>query len=67
MRQSKRAWIFDPDNTLHNATPHIFPFLHRSMNEYIQTHLSLDAHEAAALRRHYWLTYGATLHGEICL
>ena len=35
------------------------------MNEYIQTHLRLDADAAARLRRHYWLTYGATLHGLV--
>jgi putative hydrolase of the HAD superfamily len=59
------TWIFDLDNTLHDASPHIFPFLHRSMNEYTQTHLRLDADAAAKLRRHYWLTYGATLHGLV--
>ena len=25
------AWIFDLDNTLHDATPHIFPHINRSM------------------------------------
>ncbi|HVK57113.1 MAG TPA: pyrimidine 5'-nucleotidase [Burkholderiales bacterium] len=59
------TWIFDLDNTLHDADQHVFPFLHRSMNEYIQTHLGLDAEEAAQLRRHYWLKYGATLNGLI--
>ena len=55
--------MFDLDNTLHAATPHIFPFLHRSMNDCIQTRLCLDADSAAALRRHYFLEYGATVHG----
>lgn len=35
------------------------------MNDYIQTHLRLDADSAAALRRHYFLQYGATLHGLV--
>ena len=64
-RCCSRVWIFDLDNTLHDASKHIFPFLHRSMNEYIQTHLSLDVEKAAELRRHYWLKYGATLSGLI--
>ena len=33
------AWIFDLDNTLHNATVHIFPRINRAMTEYVQTHL----------------------------
>jgi len=35
------------------------------MNEYIRTHLRIDETEAAQLRRHYWLKYGATLNGLI--
>ena len=27
------AWIFDLDNTLHNATVHIFPRINRAMTE----------------------------------
>jgi putative hydrolase of the HAD superfamily len=58
-----KAWIFDLDNTLHNASPHIFPHINRSMTEYLQRHLGLDAHAAGELRRHYWQRYGATLLG----
>jgi FMN phosphatase YigB (HAD superfamily) len=36
------AWIFDLDNTLHNASPHIFPHINRAMNAYLQQHLQLD-------------------------
>jgi putative hydrolase of the HAD superfamily len=60
-----KAWIFDLDNTLHNASPHIFPHINRSMTEYLQRHLGLDAHAAGELRRHYWQRYGATLLGLI--
>jgi len=56
-------WIFDLDNTLHNATPHIFPFINRSMTAYLQEHLQLDEAAAGALRTHYWKRYGATLTG----
>jgi len=59
----QRAWIFDLDNTLHNAVPHIFPHINRAMNAYLQAHLGLDEAAAGELRRHYWHRYGATLLG----
>ena len=58
-----RVWIFDLDNTLHNATPHIFPRINVAMTAYLKTHLGLDEAEATLLRRHYWQRYGATLIG----
>ncbi|MDR3322797.1 MAG: pyrimidine 5'-nucleotidase [Zoogloeaceae bacterium] len=57
------VWIFDLDNTLHDADPHIFPHINRAMQQYIETHLQLDAHAAGSLRQHYWQRYGATLLG----
>ena len=59
----RRAWIFDLDNTLHNARPRIFPHINRAMTAYLQTHLGLDENAAAELRRRYWKQYGATLIG----
>jgi putative hydrolase of the HAD superfamily len=58
-----RVWIFDLDNTLHDATPHIFPHINRSMTAYLQKYLQLDEPEANALRVDYWQRYGATLSG----
>jgi putative hydrolase of the HAD superfamily len=58
-----RVWIFDLDNTLHNASPHIFPHINRAMTAYLQAHLGLDEVAAGELRRHYWKRYGATLLG----
>lgn len=58
-----KFWIFDLDNTLHNATPHIFPHINRSMTAYLQQHLQLDEAAANELRMHYWRRYGATLSG----
>jgi putative hydrolase of the HAD superfamily len=55
--------VFDLDNTLHNASPHIFPHINRSMTAYLQEALGLDEQAASELRRHYWLRYGATLLG----
>ncbi len=58
-----RVWVFDLDNTLHNASPHIFPHINSAMNAYLQQHLGLDEVAAGELRRRYWLRYGATLIG----
>ena len=58
-----RVWVFDLDNTLHNASPHIFPHINRAMTSYLQAHLGLDEAAATELRRHYWRRYGATLIG----
>jgi len=58
-----RVWLFDLDNTLHNATPNIFPHINRSMREYIERHLGVDTHEASRIRQDYWVRYGATLLG----
>jgi putative hydrolase of the HAD superfamily len=57
------VWLFDLDNTLHDATPHIFPHINRSMTAYLQQHLGLDEQAASQLRVHYWQRYGATLSG----
>lgn len=55
--------MFDLDNTLHDASPHIFPHINRSMTAYLERHLQLDSEAAGRLRQHYWHRYGATLLG----
>jgi putative hydrolase of the HAD superfamily len=60
---TKSLWIFDLDNTLHNATPHIFPHINRSMTAYVQQYLQMEEAAANALRVDYWQRYGATLSG----
>ena len=62
---STPVWVFDLDDTLHHATPHIFPQINRAMTAYIERHLALDHAVATALRQHYWQRYGATLLGLI--
>jgi len=62
---TERTWLFDLDNTLHNASPHIFPHINRSMREYIERHLGVDKDEATRLRQTYWDRYGATLTGLV--
>ena len=58
-----RVWIFDLDDTLHNASAHIFPVMNRIMKQYIMDELNLDETDAHKLRQHYWRVYGATLKG----
>lgn len=58
-----KIWIFDLDDTLHNASAHIFPVMNQAMAQYIQGTLNLDEAAAHQLRHHYWTVYGATLKG----
>ena len=58
-----RIWLFDLDNTLHDASRAVFWRLNASMTDYIEKHIGLPRHEANALRLHYWQRYGATLLG----
>ena len=63
-------WLFDLDNTLHNASHAIFPAINANMNRIIQRVLEKDglpSDEAAVnhMRRHYWKLYGATLLGLV--
>lgn len=60
-----QVWLFDLDNTLHDASRHIFPRINRAMTDYIMRQLQLDEAEANRLRMHYWARYGATLTGLV--
>ena len=62
---NRPVWLLDLDNTLHDATPHIFPRIDRAMTAYVSRKLGLPEEEASALRVHYWQRYGATLLGMI--
>lgn len=61
--EQRPVWLFDLDNTLHDANPHIFPHINRSMTAYLREHLAVDEATANALRMGYWKRYGATLLG----
>jgi putative hydrolase of the HAD superfamily len=61
----RNVWLFDLDNTLHDANPHIFPFISRAMGKYVAEKVGLDETAARELRDHYWLRYGATLTGLV--
>lgn len=58
-----KTWIFDLDDTLHNASAYIFPVMNQAMTQYIMDQLNLEEHSAHQLRQHYWRIYGATLKG----
>lgn len=60
---NNKVWIFDLDDTLHDASSHIFPVMNRAMTQYIMDQLDIDELAAHQLRQHYWRIYGATLKG----
>ena len=62
------VWLFDLDNTLHDASHAIFPAINHNMNALIARVLESEArpsHPDAvnAVRIAYWQRYGATLLG----
>jgi len=61
----RRTWLFDLDDTLHDASHSSFGPTSLAMTEYIARHLQLSHDEAWALRQHYWKRYGATLTGLV--
>jgi putative hydrolase of the HAD superfamily len=60
-----KVWIFDLDDTLHDASAHIFPEMHQLMVKYIMDELGLSSENSEKLRVHYWQMYGATLKGLV--
>jgi putative hydrolase of the HAD superfamily len=60
---SRRVWIFDLDNTLHDARARIFPAMHDQINAFLQRRFSVDEAGANRMREHFWRTYGTTLNG----
>ena len=67
---SSPLWLFDLDNTLHDASHAIFPAISANMNVYIARVLGDGATPATpevvnAARLGYWKRYGATLLGMI--
>lgn len=67
---SSPLWLFDLDNTLHDATHAIFPLISANMNIFIARVLGDGVIPATqemvdAARIGYWKRYGATLLGMI--
>lgn len=66
----KLIWLFDLDNTLHDASHAVFPAIHDNMNRYMADVLGDGVTPASpervnALRYNYWKRYGATLLGMV--
>lgn len=69
-KSSDPVWLFDLDNTLHDASHAIFPAISANMNTYIARVLGDGVTPAGqeavnAARVGYWKRYGATLLGMI--
>ena len=60
---SRRVWIFDLDNTLHDARARIFPSMHGQINAFLKRNFGVDEDGANAMRERFWRTYGTTLEG----
>jgi putative hydrolase of the HAD superfamily len=60
---SRRVWIFDLDNTLHDAHARIFPSMHDQINAYLIRRFDVDEAGANEMRRGFWQRYGTTLNG----
>ena len=62
---TRRVWLFDLDNTLHDASHAALVPTSLAMTEYMVAHLGLTHQGASDLRQHYWNHYGATLLGLV--
>lgn len=64
------TWLFDLDNTLHDASHAIFPAINSNMNTFIaqvlnKAGMASDEVAVNAARIDYWRRYGATLLGMV--
>lgn len=69
-RRSAPLWLFDLDNTLHNASHAIFPAISRNMNAFLARVLGedgkpADAMRVNAIRQEYYARYGVTMLGMV--
>ncbi len=59
------VWLFDLDNTLHDASHAAFGEMHLAIGDYVADFVGVSGEEAQRLRERYWLRYGATLLGLV--
>jgi len=69
-RTGQPTWLFDLDNTLHNASHAIFPAINVNMNAFLARVLGngdtpADDDTVNKVRHTYWQRYGATLVGMV--
>lgn len=60
-----KVWLFDLDNTLHDAGRWVFARMNGEMTRYVEQTLGVDTTEADRLRQLYWQRYGSTLLGLV--
>jgi len=60
-----RVWLFDLDNTLHDAGAWVFAQMNDTMRSYVVDNLGVSADEADVLREKYWRRYGSTMLGLV--
>ena len=60
-----RVWLFDLDNTLHDAGAWVFAQMNDTMRSYVVDNLGVTPAEADALREKYWRRYGSTMLGLV--
>ncbi|HEY8977920.1 MAG TPA: pyrimidine 5'-nucleotidase [Burkholderiaceae bacterium] len=60
-----RVWLFDLDNTLHDAGAWVFAQMNDTMRSYVVDTLGVTPAEADALREKYWRRYGSTMLGLV--
>ena len=70
MPNTTPLWLFDLDNTLHNASHAIFPAINVRMNVFMtrvlqEQGLPADQDAVNEMRQRYWRLYGATLLGMV--
>lgn len=58
-----QAILFDLDNTLYPASSGLMEHMSGRISGWVQQALQLDADAAHVLCKHYYATYGATVHG----
>ena len=61
----ERVWLFDLDNTLHDAGAWVFGQMNDTMQAYVVQTMGVAAPEADALREQYWRRYGSTMLGLV--
>jgi putative hydrolase of the HAD superfamily len=64
-RAGALIWLFDLDDTLHDATHASMREIREAMGRYMERELAMSAAEAQRWRSHYWQRYGATLLGLV--
>ncbi len=60
-----KIWLFDLDNTLHDAGAWVFSEMNETMRRYVVDTLGVTAEEADVLRSRYWRRYGSTMLGLV--